>query len=743
MKKMIILISSIASVIAIGLIVTIILVTQRANAYRTIKVFSLEGNVIVTRNSEKIDAKKDMKLKNEDVLTTEKSSSTILKLDSDKYVNVKENTTIRLKATGKKNNTKTRIIVDEGGVVVEVKEKLREKESFEIATSNSIMAVRGTLFSVFVKKIIDEVNITYKLIRGGINLNVIDTDPNGFNIGSFNMKPMEQIDITAKNEGIISDETLINALNDIDNNNVTTVDYTDVNDYISSTDKVELVPKNLDYADIVDELNSIPDNHDKDINRIVAINSTFQTEGDETRKEIIYEQKGTYKITATAVNKLGHYVSGWSVNGTTVEGGSTIELTISTSTVIYPIYQEGEDTVQINFAEDYSKYLKIDNTSIDPNSVLLFKDAEATFLFDSPGILFGVIDDKGNVIGFGNEFKYTFTQSVTLTLYFATIDAETKTLSATNSQGEFNSKNELFINSTLDSTKLKFNDLEFKVEDNIIPSSLINYSYNTVNKTINFSLKCDESISSNTINVNTITREVQVETEDAAYFKIKVMVDGTEYKDITSTGLLEYVGRMTIEITDINLDNMYEGAHFVGWFLRNYDYEDWWYQLTPDTKLDYHYVYDTPDREYQLVYPVFDNDFYDSSYYQGSYEIIHNADGTNTLEYKLDDNAKLNITTIGTSFKLTADILSDYCNRVVFAGFHPDAPFYLIQYSELEISLYAKGPTDDEYSLVDDLIIDTTDGRSYEARFIYNIGERSIDWSRLDFEFVTEKKNKP
>lgn len=137
--------SKLLSVLIFLLIISVALLTGcGSSGYRSIKVFSIEGNVTVNREDKDLTASKNMKLKNNDTVTVSSNSNTVLKLDSDKFIMAKENTTLKLEATGKKNNTKTRIHVSDGGVIVEVKQKLKENESFEIASSNSVMAIRGT-----------------------------------------------------------------------------------------------------------------------------------------------------------------------------------------------------------------------------------------------------------------------------------------------------------------------------------------------------------------------------------------------------------------------------------------------------------------------------------------------------------------------------------------------------------------------------------------------------------------------
>ncbi|MBP5445875.1 MAG: FecR domain-containing protein [Acholeplasmatales bacterium] len=168
MKKKIILFSSIGGAVLIAAIVLIICLClpKGSKAYRTINVHSVTGTVNVKRKNDTISATQNMKLKNEDVVEVKEASSTVLKLDSDKFIMAKENTTFRLIATGKKNNTKTRIVVENGGVVVEVKEKLKQDEAFEIASSNSVMAIRGTQISFNVSVVENKITTSVAVLDG-------------------------------------------------------------------------------------------------------------------------------------------------------------------------------------------------------------------------------------------------------------------------------------------------------------------------------------------------------------------------------------------------------------------------------------------------------------------------------------------------------------------------------------------------------------------------------------------------
>lgn len=138
----------IGAVFLLVVIVTVIFMMDRS--YRFIKVIESKGEVTVERKSNKIDAYVDMILENNDSVTTGEESTLYLGLDSDKYVEVAENSKFHIIATGRedKNNTKTKIILEEGSVVNEIKEKLSDEETFDVETPSVSMGVRGTKFTV-------------------------------------------------------------------------------------------------------------------------------------------------------------------------------------------------------------------------------------------------------------------------------------------------------------------------------------------------------------------------------------------------------------------------------------------------------------------------------------------------------------------------------------------------------------------------------------------------------------------
>ncbi|MCD8097102.1 MAG: FecR domain-containing protein [Lachnospiraceae bacterium] len=121
----------------------------KEDAYRLIKVLSVEGSATVTRESVgELDAYADMQLESGDELYVDGESSVILVLDNDKYVLLEPGTRLTLEAEGTSANSKTVIHLEEGAVVNQLVNKLNDESSYEVTVPNSTMAVRGTVFRV-------------------------------------------------------------------------------------------------------------------------------------------------------------------------------------------------------------------------------------------------------------------------------------------------------------------------------------------------------------------------------------------------------------------------------------------------------------------------------------------------------------------------------------------------------------------------------------------------------------------
>lgn len=142
------LIAIIAAVIAIILI--IIFCFGWTKGYRTIKLLEIFNKVTFDRGSQKdVDVYDGMSLKAGDTIKTGGDESFArLVLDDDKYIYIEENSEVNFEMAGRKNSSKTTLHLDHGAIVNELEHKLTDKQSFEVKSPNSLMAVRGTRFRV-------------------------------------------------------------------------------------------------------------------------------------------------------------------------------------------------------------------------------------------------------------------------------------------------------------------------------------------------------------------------------------------------------------------------------------------------------------------------------------------------------------------------------------------------------------------------------------------------------------------
>jgi len=315
MKKKIILFSSIGGALLIGAIILIICLClpKGEKAYRNIKVFSTSGVVNVIRKSDTISASKNMKLKNEDTVEVKESSSIILKLDEDKFVLAKENTTLKLIASGKENNTKTKILVEKGGVIVEVKEKLKDNESFEIASSNSVMAIRGTRVEFNVKLENDKITTTLSLLQGKTDLYFYKDNKLSKTVFNEELNKVSYttgLDTDINNiSNLIDDKSKIEEINDSDLINVFKVV------------KEELTSEEID--NIVDGVNNFERDDDNKLNGTIKfLNNVSELEYSLNPYDVFTTDKEYNELVYLYSNSIdGEYIT-FEV-GTNLEVGST------------------------------------------------------------------------------------------------------------------------------------------------------------------------------------------------------------------------------------------------------------------------------------------------------------------------------------------------------------------------------------------------------------------------------------
>ena len=143
-------------------------------ARRNISVTDINGTAEVTKSGKSKDAFKGQQLVSGDAVDVHSSSDMTLILDEDKHVFASENSHFALEATGKSGATKTKIIVDNGTTLIGIDNKLSDEETFEVATPNATMAVRGTVFYVTVTKTEDGTKTELVVKEGTVEARTVE-----------------------------------------------------------------------------------------------------------------------------------------------------------------------------------------------------------------------------------------------------------------------------------------------------------------------------------------------------------------------------------------------------------------------------------------------------------------------------------------------------------------------------------------------------------------------------------------
>ncbi len=116
--------------------------------YRLVKVDNTNGEVVVNRSEEHINAFSGMKLIENDYVNVGNDSDVLLLVDSDKHIAAEENTEFRINAEGTIEKGSVTIELINGKALFTIDNKLNSESTFEVKTSNATMSVRGTSFSV-------------------------------------------------------------------------------------------------------------------------------------------------------------------------------------------------------------------------------------------------------------------------------------------------------------------------------------------------------------------------------------------------------------------------------------------------------------------------------------------------------------------------------------------------------------------------------------------------------------------
>ena len=337
-------------VIAIG-VVCLILLLPKDETYRSIKVFKIEGTVEVSRNSEVLEAYEQMMLKNNDEVSVGENESLILKLDSDKYICLDENTKIKL-ISSEKDSSKTVIELKEGKIIGEVKEKLKDDETFEVETPNSVMAIRGTTFSVEVDEEPKEYEVTYQVVDGVIEVLIFDQTTGSTKVNSVSIESEECAKVSVDKSAYIDSDTLKELKDQALTGDISVNEYDSVDNYINSSDEVVVEKGEYEDSDFDGLLDLTEYNY-----RIITVSSSFSVKGTNITGEHLYENSEKFTAIITADEVEGKVVNNWLVNGKILiiesvdldEVPSIIELEVNDKLLVEVEYKD----IDINCEHDF------------------------------------------------------------------------------------------------------------------------------------------------------------------------------------------------------------------------------------------------------------------------------------------------------------------------------------------------------------------------------------------------------
>ena len=337
-------------VIAIG-VVCLILLLPKDETYRSIKVFKIEGTVEVSRNSEVLEAYEQMMLKNNDEVSVGENESLILKLDSDKYICLDENTKIKL-ISSEKDSSKTVIELKEGKIIGEVKEKLKDAETFEVETPNSVMAIRGTTFSVEVDEETEEYEVTYQVVDGVIEVLIFDQTTGSTKVNSVSIESEECAKVSVDKSAYIDSDSLKDLKDQALTGEIPVNEYDSVDNYINSSDEVVVEKGEYEDSDFDGLLDLTEYNY-----RIITVSSSFSVKGTTITGEHLYENSEKFTVIITADEVEGKVVNNWLVNGKILiietqdsdEVPSIIELEVNDKLLVEVEYKD----IDINCEHDF------------------------------------------------------------------------------------------------------------------------------------------------------------------------------------------------------------------------------------------------------------------------------------------------------------------------------------------------------------------------------------------------------
>lgn len=144
-KRILIPICAIVLLAVAGVVTWLILRSGSEKSYFNILMMETEGSVKVKRDGDSMKASEGMKMRDKDRLVVASDGFARVNCDRKTYAHFEHDTEATFKAT---SNKKLTINLVKGEMVVEVQKKMKSDESLSIKTSNSTMAIRGTVVAI-------------------------------------------------------------------------------------------------------------------------------------------------------------------------------------------------------------------------------------------------------------------------------------------------------------------------------------------------------------------------------------------------------------------------------------------------------------------------------------------------------------------------------------------------------------------------------------------------------------------
>ena len=333
-----------AIVLAVFVLAGCTIINPEKEDYRNIKVFKLEGSAEVIRNDKTLEPYEQMVLRSNDEINVGSSSNLILVLDDNKYVLLSENTKINL-ISSEKDSSKTVISLKEGKIVTEVKEKLKDGETFEVETPNSVMAIRGTTFSVEVDKKDSLFEIKYQLVKGSVDLYIFDNVNDSVVVNKLEMQPEEAVTMNVHSSAVIDGKALSDLKDEVDSGEITANTFDSVDDYVDSSEDVSIKKAEYEDSDFDEVLDLSNLNY-----RILSISSSFEVLGTNIKNEHLYESANEFKVIVTADTLENKEVDYWLVNDEKYSVNSnTIEIDVKSKIIVEPVYKDKDLACEHDF----------------------------------------------------------------------------------------------------------------------------------------------------------------------------------------------------------------------------------------------------------------------------------------------------------------------------------------------------------------------------------------------------------